>query len=434
MSARRSGPRRAGAGIRLALLLAVASIAAGCATTGGAPAGEAPADGHRVLVTLAESQRASWDRITRQLELAYALQVHQVWRMRTLGVRCIVFDLQPVGGSPERVLRRLAADPRVESAQPIRRYRVLGGGGGEDPYAHLQHGAAEIHLDGAHRWASGRGVRVAVIDTGVDVTHPELNHRVVEARNFVDRGELSFTRDIHGTAVAGVLAAAAGNDQGIAGVAPEADLLVLKACWQANAGSAAAECDSYTLSKALDWALAEGCQVLNLSLAGPPDALLRRLLDAALDDGVTVVAAADDRAPPGFPASHPGVIAVHGGGAAAASAGSLGDSEPLSAPGVDILTTVPGGGYDFFSGSSMAAAQVSGVAALLLERRPGLPPAEVARLLRATAHPPAVAAGAGEPAPVLVVDACGAVGELLGRPEECHEPSGLARAERRPGG
>jgi subtilisin family serine protease len=415
-----------------ALLASAALAAGGCAArlaaTAGAPAD--PGEDPRVMVTLPASQRANWSRITTELALAHSLSIHQVWRMRSLPVRCVVYDLPP-GASRELVLRRLAADPRVETAEPIHRYRTLDGG--EDPYAHLQHGARAIRLAPAHRWATGRGVRVAVVDTGVDVTHPDLQGRILAAQNFVDRGEKSFTRDVHGTAVAGVVAASAGNGAGIAGVAPGALLLALKACWPSGDDPAAAECDSYTLAKALDWGLAEGAQVLNLSLTGPRDPLLVQLLDAALERGVAVVAAADE--PPAFPATHPGVIAVRaaGPGVEAVSGGAL------AAPGIDILTTVPGGGYEFLSGSSMAAAHVSGVVALLIERRPNLTPAAVAGLLAATSRAAEGVVPAaderdrrdGDPAATgTLVDACGAVAELIGgAPEECARPIGLARGD-----
>ena len=416
--------------LAVAALLSGAALAAGGCAAGLTATAAAPADpgaDPRVLVTLPANQRANWSRITNELALAHSLSIHQVWRMRSLPVRCVVFDLPP-GASRELVLRRLAADPRVATAEPIRRYRALEGG--EDPYGHLQHGAREIRIAPAHRWTTGRGVRVAVVDTGVDVTHPDLQGRIVAAQNFVDRGEKSFTRDVHGTAVAGVVAATAGNGAGIAGVAPGALLLALKACWPSGDDPAAAECDSYTLAKALDWGLAEGAQVLNLSLTGPRDPLLVALLDAALDRGVAVVAAADE--PPAFPATHPGVIAVRAAGPGVEPA----PGGALAAPGVDILTTVPGGGYEFLSGSSMAAAHVSGVVALLLERRPNLTPAAAAGLLAATSRPaggvlPAVAERDGDAgAAGTLVDACGAVAELIGgTPEECARPIGLARGD-----
>ena len=255
-------------------------------------------------------------------------------------------------------------------------------------------------------------MRVAVVDTGVDVDHPDLRGRVVGASNFVDGGEQTFTGDIHGTAVAGALAASA-NEVGIVGVAPDAQLLALKACWPESPGARQALCNSYTLAKAVDFALNARAQVLNLSLAGPADPLLTRLLDLALERGITVVAAAPADGAPSFPASLAGVVAVRDGGIASSTGAfapaAKGGAEALAAPAVDILTTVPRASYDYFSGSSVAAAQVSGIAALLLERRPDMKPAEVRRLLLETARAqPADAVGVADACAPLATLAAGA--------------------------
>ncbi len=315
---------------------------------------------------------------TAALAQTYRLRTVYSWNLASLGEQCVVFEVTG-GRQAEDVARRLASDPRVGSVQTIETFEVLAEPSPwNDPYAHLQHSAETLHLEQAHRWATGKGVRVAVIDTGVDLDHPDLRGRVVKAQNFVDQGERSFTTDFHGTAVAGVIAAAANNEVGIVGVAPQAQIYALKACWQQPAGAREAVCNSYTLAKAVDFAINQGAHVLNFSLAGPPDVLLTRLIKVALERGIAVVAAApskpDARA---FPASLQGVIGIS-------------DGDPpgrfLGAPAVDILTTVPRGSYDFFSGSSLAAAQVSGVAALLLERNPKLTPPELAALFHKTAR------------------------------------------------
>ena len=153
-----------------------------------------------------------------------------------------------------------------------------------------------------------------------------------------------------------------------------------------------------------------------MSLGGPPDALLSRLIARAVDRGMVVVAAAADGGAPGFPASLPMVIAV-------VPCGTDGKAEPpgwtagrfaIAAPGVDVLTTVPQTGYDFVSGSSVAAAHVTGVVALLLEEDPRLGPAEAGELLRTTSHALAVTP-ASDASRAGLVDACAALGRLLGR-------------------
>jgi subtilisin family serine protease len=358
-------------------------LLAGCAGSG-APTPEGVAPGTRpgapqVMVMLAPAPPAILGSNTAALAQTYGLRTVYSCNLASLGEQCEVFEVT-CDRQAEDVVRRLASDPRVGSVQTIETFEVLAEPSPwNDPYAHLQHSAEALHLEQAHRWATGKGVRVAVIDTGVDLDHPDLRGRVVKAQNFVDQGERSFTTDFHGTAVAGVIAAAANNEVGIVGVAPQAQIYALKACWQQPAGAREAVCNSYTLAKAVDFAITQSAQVLNFSLAGPPDVLLTRLIKVALERGIVVVAAAPSK--PGaqaFPASMQGVIGISG-------------NDPpgqafLGAPAVDILTTVPRGSYDFFSGSSLAAAQASGVAALLLERNPKLTPSELAALFHKTAR------------------------------------------------
>jgi len=400
-----------------------APTAPDAAGTPAAPPGplEPRSTARQLMVTLAPAPVPLWNRTTVELAVQHDLITVGAWSMTSLGERCIVYEIRRNGRPTAEVVERMRRDPRVRSVEAIQTFETLALAPAEttppprhgDPYANLQRGAHAMGVDQAHRWATGRGVRVAVIDTGVDLDHPDLRGRIVKANNFVDRGEQTFTNDIHGTAVAGVLAASEGNEVGIAGTAPEAEIFALKACWPQPAGSRRAVCDSYTLAKAIDFAILEHAQILNFSLAGPSDPLLGRLIKAALDRGITVVAAAPDRAGPDFPASVDGVIAVLSSdpeGNLRSTAAS--PHATLAAPGVDILTTVPHASYDFFTGSSLAAAEVSGVAALLLERNPKLTPAQLAALLRKTARPLHLPPGEPDP-PVLLVDACAAIGQVV---------------------
>ena len=178
----------------------------------------------------------------------------------------------------------------------------------------------------------------------------------------------AFNRDNHGTEVAGVIAADANNHQGIVGMAPKAILSVYKACWYPPAPNAGARCNTFTLAKALAAIIDTDARIINLSLGGPADPLLSQLLARLLDQGRIVIAAMPpDGNIDGFPDDAPGVIVVRTSERIPAAPPGV-----LSAPGNDILTTQPGGGYDFTSGSSMAAAHVSGIAALLLSIAPGL--------------------------------------------------------------
>jgi subtilisin family serine protease len=229
---------------------------------------------------------------------------------------------------------------------------------------------------------------VGIVDTGADTGHPDLQGRIAAAANFVDADETRFRSDRHGTEMAGVIAAVANNHEGIVGIAPGARILMFKACWQLRADADAASCNSFTLARALVAALDAHVQVVNLSLNGPEDRLLRDLMQEGLRRGVVFVGAVGEL-------THlPGVIEVAG------SETGPGRDSALHAPGHEILTLLPGGRYDFASGDSIATAQVTGVVALLLAKDPELTPGAVANLLRTSADG---------------VDACQAVAALMGR-------------------
>ena len=199
------------------------------------------------------------------------------------------------------------------------------------------------------------------------------------------------------------------------GIAPDADLLAVKACWHRRPGTSEAWCSSWTLAKAIDFAIVEHVRVLNLSLSGPPDPLLRRLIVKAISEqNITVVAAVMEHEDPAlsFPANLSTVIAVIASDAQGRVRAHVGKQPTLlAAPGIEVLTTVPNGAYDFVSGSSFATAHVSGIVALLLEGNPQLSPREVRDLLVDSGHP--VNGNDPETASVRHVDACAALRRVL---------------------
>jgi subtilisin family serine protease len=308
--------------------------------------------------------------------------------MPVLGVHCVVLD----AGSAEDVSRVVAAlnsDSRVAWAQRMGQFRTLGGSADAEGAA-----AAWRQLDALHRLSTGRRVVIAQVDTGVDLGHPALAGQWSDPQNFVGGGR--FPGELHGTGVAGVIVAHGDTSVGIVGVAPGARLMPLRACWQAEAQGAL--CSSFTLAKSVQYALRHGARIINLSLAGPHDLLLERLIDSAVAAGAIVVAAAEeDAADPGFPASHPQVIAV------ARKASGASPRSMLIAPGDDVLTTAPHGTFAFLSGSSFAAAHITGLTALILELSPRLSAAQVASLLRDSSS---ATADAGGP---KVIDPCAAL-------------------------
>lgn len=286
----------------------------------------------------------------RDLARRHGLALVTDWPLPELGIDCYVMTV-PAGQDVPAAAEALATDPRVSWAQPMNVYAARAGGH-DDPLFATQPAAQEWQLADWHRVTQGRGVSVAVIDSGVDTAHPDLAGRVALARNLVD--DRPLPAETHGTAVAGLVGARADDGVGIAGIAPAARLLALRACQ----GGTTTRCTTLALAKGLHAALAAGADIVNLSVAGPPDRLLARLLDHALTRGASVVAAVDPALPGGgFPASHPGVLAVS----------DVPAPNALVAPGHDLPAPLPGGRWGYVSGSSYAAAQVSGLLALLRE-------------------------------------------------------------------
>jgi subtilisin family serine protease len=340
-------------------------------------------------------------RAMRALASDYQLLPAGSWPISLLHYQCAVFAL-PAGANRADLLDRLQHDQRVALAQPLQDFSVRSTAAAS--LAGLQTGNERMDISGAHRISRGRGVRIALIDTGVASDHPELRGRVAAQRNFVDDDERRFLIDRHGTAVAGVIAASADDGQGIDGVAPEARLLALKACWQLQEGRDEARCNSFTLAKALASAVELKARIINLSLTGPPDPLLAALAAEAMRSGIIIVGA--DGGGPSFPGSLENVLGV------ARSEDTAAPPGVLQAPGREVLTLAPGGRYDFSSGSSIATGEITGVTALLLERESRLDARRVHELLSAASETLPTAAG-----PARTVNACRALAALTGKGE-----------------
>ncbi len=292
----------------------------------------------------------------------HRLKLVSRWSMKALGLDAIVAEVRG-DRSVGDVVKALSEDDRIDSVQPVVTYDLLSTSAYNDPYFHLQNATVRgADIEKVHHLATGRGVVVAIVDTGMDRQHPDLVDRIVVSHNFVDQDPDRFDQDEHGTTVAGIIAATANNDLGIVGIAPEVKLIALKACWQ-DQKTRKSSCDSYSVLKALVEVLKLEPDILNLSLAGPPDPTIARLLTAASDKGIIIVAAVDPSRKVSFPASMPQVVAV----STSLEPGEMMPANAVLAPGVDVLTMTPGATYAFRSGSSMATAYVSGVAALVRE-------------------------------------------------------------------
>ena len=306
--------------------------------------------------------RSARERLARGIARNHGLTFVDGWPMPMIGVDCFIMAV-PDGRSTTAAAAELSHDSKVAWAEPVQLYEAQGGAASpNDPLFPAEPAARDWKLAELHQLATGKGVKVAVIDSGIEANHPDLAGQVILNRNFVV-GRAEAPED-HGTAVAGIIAAKSGNGIGIAGVAPDARLLGLRACWQRGGAGTATVCDGLSLAKALYFAVQQKPDVINLSLSGPDDRLLRTLIDAALSRGSVVVAAYDASKPDGgFPATVPGVIAVSDHAFAGHSA------QVYIAPGRDVPTTQPGGRWFLVNGSSFSAAHVSGLAALVLQRR-----------------------------------------------------------------
>jgi hypothetical protein len=241
-----------------------------------------------------------------------------------------------------------------------------------------QYAVAKLHLDEAHRLALGDNVRVAVIDSGIDTTHPALVGVVEKSFDALNSSEGPHS---HGTSIAGIIA---GHGH-LSGAAPAVRILAARA-FSATQGS------TVSIVASLDWAVGEHARVVNMSFAGPSDPALERALKAAAEvHHVVLVAAtgnAGPKSPPLWPAADPHVIGVtatdyddH-----LFSMANRGRQVAIAAPGVDILVALPGNAYKMESGTSFSCAFVSGVAALLIQRDPKLTPEAVEKVIEKTAH------------------------------------------------
>lgn len=255
-------------------------------------------------------------------------------------------------------------------------------------------GKAGADIKATQGWEETVGdafVTIAVLDSGVDMAHPDLVNKVDgPGKDFVN-DDLDATDDYyHGTAVAGIAAAQADNNEGIAGVAWNARILPVKVLDSNGVGSAD------RVANGIRWAAEQGAQVINLSLGFDDMSLtLQTAVQYAFDRGCVLVAAVGNDS--GL-VEYPAAFSPYVLGVAATdyndlvwSVSNTGSDVDVAAPGVDILSTVPtwffgssGLPYSRVNGTSMAVAHVSGLAAILLSQKPWLTPEQVMEIIRFT--------------------------------------------------
>ncbi|MEU7555663.1 type VII secretion-associated serine protease mycosin [Streptomyces sp. NPDC044571] len=266
-----------------------------------------------------------------------------------------------------------------------------------------QWGLTALRAEEAWGTTQGDGVTVAVLDTGVDSTHPDLAGQVLEGADLIGmgagRGDRSWAR--HGTAMAGIIAGhghGPSRGQGVLGIAPQAKILPVRVILEeGDPGRAKArETKGGALAEGIRWAADHGANVINLSLGDDSDsahheAAEDEAVQYALAKGVAVVASAGNGGRQGdhasYPAAYPGVIAVTAVDRAGRKAPFSTRSwyATVSAPGVDVVIADPDRSYYEGWGTSAAAAFVSGAVALVKAAHPDLSPAQIKKLLEDTA-------------------------------------------------
>jgi hypothetical protein len=373
----------------------------------------------RVLGTIAAGTPAAMIATAQAVAAANGVAVVEVVPLPAAGAGLAVFEITDGLAVPVKVAA-LAADPRIAAAQPDFVYDTSQASASASP-SQVAYGLQMIGADVVQRVSRGEGILVGVIDAGIDTGHAALAKKVASQADVTGTG---WTPDAHGTLVAGVIASEPDSNALYAGVAPGVGLVAVKSCVPLSSRQIAARCWSSTLARGIEAAASKNVRVINMSVGGPDDKLLARMVEAVNRRGIVVVSAAGNDGPsgkPSYPAGFDHVIAVTAVDAATHlyDRATRGAFITLAAPGVDVMSTGPGGRAQLFSGTSAATAFATGAIALLLRQRPTLSYTELSAVLRQTAHD----LGAAGPDPEFgygLLDVCRALARLSASSLPCH--------------
>ena len=277
----------------------------------------------------------------------------------------------------QRRLEDLRDEPGVAAADYNHIYRASFVP--DDPRYAGQWGLRRAAFPGAWNDSRGAGVKIAIVDSGLDSNHPDIGGKISAQRDFVADDAVANDPHGHGTHVAGIAAALTDNSKGVAGGCLSCKLLVARVLNERG------NTDAFTLMSGINWSANNGADVINLSLNGPDNGSLETAINNAAASGAVIVASAGNNGEPRYPAAYQKVIAV--------SATNKNDGHPsfsnqgnyvdLAAPGTNILSTWAGGGYAGASGTSESAPFVSALAGLLASE--GKTATEIRRRMQSTA-------------------------------------------------
>jgi len=285
------------------------------------------------------------------------LKLKQEWFIESLSVYCLIVEFTQ---DTQQTLEALQNHKSVEWVQKSNDFKLLTSPNKQadaSPTLKKTHPFNTLDYD-------GQGTVIAMIDSAIDKQHQDLSHAIKSVDDFVITNPQTRQKrnkaETHGTAIAGVLIAQENEKVGISGIAPAAKLLAFRGCWEES--PKLTHCNTLSLARALDAVVKQQPDILNLSLSGPYDPLLNRLVDQIIKNKTLVVAAFDPARPnvKRFPSNMPGVLIVR-----AEKMDAEFETE-FTAPGSRIVTT-PDDQYAFQTGHSIASAHTSGLLALLTQ-------------------------------------------------------------------
>ena len=284
----------------------------------------------------------------------YNLALKDQWLIESLGVYCLIVEFNDDKAKTKAALEKLEG---VQWVQPSNDFELLSSSNDVPTYLALDEVPNEVHNPVIPQSMNGEGVTIAIVDSAVDHTHPDLATAIALSDDFVVSGTKSQNGEAHGTAIAGVMVAQRDSKLGIAGVAPRAKLLAYRGCWESDDGQT--NCNTLSLARALDAVTRSGADILNLSLSGPQDFLLDQLVNRVLENNTLIVAAFDPQraGQARFPTKREGVLIVR------AEQLDSQYQDVFTAPGARVVAS-PGNRYNFMKGHSVATAYTSGVLAL----------------------------------------------------------------------
>lgn len=294
------------------------------------------------------------ERFGKAVAVEYKMELRDQWFIPSLGVYCLVVRFNE---DHEKTISQLKQNESVQWVQPSNEFELL-----STPRTSSQPEIApNITTDlssAIDNKVDGSGVVIAIVDSAIDDSHQDLAGQIDKVGDFVASSKKAKAGESHGTAIAGVMVADRNTRLGVAGVAPAATLQAYRGCWETSR-TQQTNCNTLSLARALDAVLRSKADILNLSLSGPQDTLLERLLQRVIDRGTIVVTAFDPSRPSSdrFPSEREGVLVVR--------AKNLDKQHTrfFTAPGARVVTS-PGNRYDFMHGHSVATAYTSGLLAL----------------------------------------------------------------------